>query len=715
MKITQAVEEIERSNLGSEQGFRIQANRRAFQILSSNLYADKITAVIRELSCNAWDSHVAAGKTNIPFEVHLPNMLEPYFSVQDYGLGLSHDQVMNIYTTYFESTKTHTNDLIGGLGLGSKSPFSYTNSFDVVSVYNGVCRNYAMFINEAGKPSVAFMGDSPTTAPNGVRVNMPVKSTDFKAFNVKAAQVFKWFSHPPKVSGDSRFEIPTIKINLDIQGISWRLQESSYSSYNSNAVALMGNVAYPLKTSVIKPKFHKLLEWPLIIDFKIGELDISASREDLSYDSVTVQIIETKLAYIFNDLENRIQDKFKEADTLWEARLLMSVISKDRSLSDILYVMRRSGFKPMWRGQEVSQDIIVWDKLFKSVDPNDPASTPQHAPLVYNVSHWRKARNVAMIKPTTSTVFVLRDVNDAAARCKKYYENKSSSAEVYLIGTVDNSDPTKCPQIARLLKHIGDPPTILASSMDKILREKRTKRAVVTGHRWTGRSNYWRPRKADNWGGAADINVNDGAYYVTMKALDPIYINDGKTDLDLSLDNIIKNAKILGLFDEAGVVWGINKTETRIINNKPGWINIYEFVEKKLNELVANSNIAQIVSDNKQLSVLEINFHSTSTCWMKMFGQHNNSLGEFVRAWDNVKSMKNKLDLNALSMLVNIYQIKIDTNFGNQINLIDLWNQAIKDYPMLVKFAHDITESNHWSLLVDYVNMVDAYNKCSTN
>ena len=106
MRISKEVNTLERGEVGAETTFRIQANARAFSILSSNLYTDKIKAVIRELSCNAWDSHVAAGKQGTPFDVHLPNNLEPWFSVTDYGLGLSHEQVMDLYTTYFSSTKS---------------------------------------------------------------------------------------------------------------------------------------------------------------------------------------------------------------------------------------------------------------------------------------------------------------------------------------------------------------------------------------------------------------------------------------------------------------------------------------------------------------------------------------------------------------------------------------------------------------------------------
>jgi len=132
-------------NTGAVQEFNIKNSAKAFSILSSGLYANKIRAIVRELSCNAYDSHVQAGKSDIPFEIHLPNVLEPWFSVKDQGTGLSVQEVQNIYSTYFESTKTGSNDFIGALGLGSKSPFSYTDNFSVTAVKNGIAGLFFLY------------------------------------------------------------------------------------------------------------------------------------------------------------------------------------------------------------------------------------------------------------------------------------------------------------------------------------------------------------------------------------------------------------------------------------------------------------------------------------------------------------------------------------------------------------------------------------------
>ena len=71
------------SNVGEIGEFRIRNSAKAFNILSSGLYANKVRAIVRELSCNAVDSHIAAGKQDTPFDVHLPNQHEPWFAILD--------------------------------------------------------------------------------------------------------------------------------------------------------------------------------------------------------------------------------------------------------------------------------------------------------------------------------------------------------------------------------------------------------------------------------------------------------------------------------------------------------------------------------------------------------------------------------------------------------------------------------------------------------
>ncbi|MGZ7144954.1 hypothetical protein ACXWOO_11340, partial [Streptococcus pyogenes] len=63
------------------------------------------------------------------------------------------DEEPGLYNSYFASTKAESNDFIGALGLGSKSPFSYTKSFTIVSYHEGEARGYMAVMNN-GEPDI---------------------------------------------------------------------------------------------------------------------------------------------------------------------------------------------------------------------------------------------------------------------------------------------------------------------------------------------------------------------------------------------------------------------------------------------------------------------------------------------------------------------------------------------------------------------------------
>ena len=147
------------SSFEETQNFKIDASAKAFQILSGNIYKDPLKAIIRELSANAWDAHVVKGNEDVPFEISIPNQLTPELVFKDYGVGLSPEAITQLFTVYFGSDKTWTNELIGGFGLGSKTPFSYTDSFTVVSRWNGRMYTFACFHDDKGLPCVTLVAD----------------------------------------------------------------------------------------------------------------------------------------------------------------------------------------------------------------------------------------------------------------------------------------------------------------------------------------------------------------------------------------------------------------------------------------------------------------------------------------------------------------------------------------------------------------------------
>ena len=210
MKLKTQTRDIVRSGITREAKFTIAASAQAFDILSSKLYTDPQLAIVRELSTNAFDAQVEAGTQDKPFFVHLPNGIEPFFSIRDFGTGLSPEAIMSIYTTYFSSTRNESNDYTGALGLGSKSPFSYTDQFTVTSYYDGTAYTYSAFKSERGEPSIALLMQLPTTELNGVEIKINIKEEDFGAFGTAAAKVYRFFPVRPEIVG-RKVDFPEIE------------------------------------------------------------------------------------------------------------------------------------------------------------------------------------------------------------------------------------------------------------------------------------------------------------------------------------------------------------------------------------------------------------------------------------------------------------------------------------------------------------------------
>src|SRR5271170_2500066 len=128
--------------------FHFEFNETMFKMLSKTTYSDPIRAVIRELACNSSDAHEMAGTNSTPFEIHLPTPHEPDFWIQDYGVGMDDQEINDLFTMYGGSNKTDNNDVIGALGIGSKSPYSVTDMFTVVTTKDGITRSYVAHVED---------------------------------------------------------------------------------------------------------------------------------------------------------------------------------------------------------------------------------------------------------------------------------------------------------------------------------------------------------------------------------------------------------------------------------------------------------------------------------------------------------------------------------------------------------------------------------------
>jgi hypothetical protein len=359
MKLADRTIETHSVGVASKNQFNIAQTSKMFKILSDSLYSDKVMAAIRELSTNAYDSHISAGNKN-PFKVTLPTAANPTFVVRDYGTGLSQLDMENLYTTYGASNKNDSNDFVGCLGLGSKSPFAYTKSFTTESYYNGKKYTYIAAIDESGVPTLNLFNTSNTKEPNGLEISFAVKQHDFQEFTDKAKRIFHYFKMKPIVEGGIGNNLQDHKYsntNIIISGAGWRVcrlnSDSQYYPNNfhridSGIVAIMGNIAYPVQTAQIVgqekeempdhiQKWNRAFQkadidsWKsfvseilnsglyLELDFNIGQLEMDVAREGLQYTKDVIKTLRKKTQEIYMEMKEEFSKKIQASQNKVDA------------------------------------------------------------------------------------------------------------------------------------------------------------------------------------------------------------------------------------------------------------------------------------------------------------------------------------------------------------------------------------------------------------
>ena len=327
MKTTEKIPQVRVSgisNAGIAFGIKEDGLAHIFNVLRNQLYSNKVLAVIREYSCNAYDAHVEAGN-KASITVTCPTILSPNFVVRDYGTGLSPEQIQEIYAFYGESTKRNTNEQIGQLGLGSKSGFAYGENFVINSYHNGVRYSYNAFIDASKKGQILLMDESDTSEHNGVEIVIPVKPKDIYVFESTIISFFKHFNPKPNIVD---IDLSKLKAgweigNVELEGEGWQYTfKPNRSHWDSEpTVLVMGNIAYPLNVEAVDG-LKDYFSSQFIVHFPIGSLEVAASRESLQYSAATQQAIKRRFDEISKDINSLIKQQIDKAESLFEAKAM---------------------------------------------------------------------------------------------------------------------------------------------------------------------------------------------------------------------------------------------------------------------------------------------------------------------------------------------------------------------------------------------------------
>lgn len=328
MKLNETRPEIETSGDMEEQSFSIQDTGMIFDILRNKMYGNPILAICREISCNARDAHREVNKRETPIEIQLPTYLEPHFVIRDEGPGISPDRMSNIFIKYTASTKRKDNVQTGGFGLGAKTPFSYSDTFTIETIFDGIKYNYAAHIDETKVGKIQLMSKEKTTLPNGTAIKIPIKAQDFRTFIDGTEFVTRHWDVKPVIKGGTvNYQI----FESSLSGTGWSISKQPvYNSYNygnnhnvREIKLIIDGIEYPLDYTQLKTFADTTAidstNGTTFLYFGVGSLSLSANRESVHLDKDTKEKIKTRIDEIAADIFSTLQKKVDSYPNLWEA------------------------------------------------------------------------------------------------------------------------------------------------------------------------------------------------------------------------------------------------------------------------------------------------------------------------------------------------------------------------------------------------------------
>lgn len=628
MKLNEAKREV--STEGFDNGnhvFKIKQSQRAFEILSSNIYSDKILAVVREYGCNALDAHKSVGRADKAFNVHLPNQYEPFFKIRDFGPGLSDENVTVLFTTYFESTKDSSNDFTGCLGLGSKSAFSYVDQFGIISYFEGKRTFYSAYLNADNVPQITMVSVEPTDEETGLEISLAVKPNDFSAFKEKAGQIFKRFPVAPNFTGNSIL-LDTVEYTLI--GKNYRvIKNNGYRTIKGCVV--QGCVQYPIDIEAFNIPLtelqKKVMKHSIELDFPIGKLNITASRERLNYDKVTQQNIIDRVDEVVLEITKDVSKKIAKVSSMYEARVLYAEILGDSR--GLIATVTKNGI--LYKGQKVDRSSFRLD-LSEEVPildatTNLPVLHTDGTPKLKNKSigsvaeydHYKLANKIPMSSYETTygnieadtlyngtdfikdktCVYVIKDISGISVGpiLKFNFENKAKKVCVLSL-----DDMTRLPEVLKQFEGYPEANFFKLSTLPrqpKAVKVTVKKDAVAVRKFLSVCSIY---SDGTFYTEEKEIDANKGGYY--LMSYTGSIINEG-IDLTLDFKNLVgissakrefikvlhslkeladrtKNFKLLEILSNMYI---INSSYKDIPIKNKAWVSVYDALKPFINEL----------------------------------------------------------------------------------------------------------------------------------
>ena len=402
MKLEQAPQDVSLSSDFEQRDVAIGDVAFILDLFADKIYTHKERAVIRELACNAHDSHIVAGTEDVPFKVHLPTALEPWFSIRDYGTGLEDEDIANVYGAIGVSTKRESNELIGAFGVGSLSPYAMCDSFTVKSYLNGIVRTYQCMRDEKRQPKVIPLGSAPTNEANGLEIKLTVDGRIIE-FENEAENVFSfWEGTLPEINNQDVVK----KCEFERSKYIFQGDDFALTQFYGDMYALMGNIAYKIPYELDEFNCQGYLK------FEIGELDFDTARENLSMTDKVKEKIRDKFAKVKQSISDIAIKRIEEKETAFERATLAEKLSSGQLGRYIGRDKLQEYFLP-----KTAQPLRYWQKRYGGTEKFMSRTVSAEGNNRYFIHKDRMETRIrSLMKDVSSrdfTLYVFQDMQQA--------------------------------------------------------------------------------------------------------------------------------------------------------------------------------------------------------------------------------------------------------------------------------------------------------------
>lgn len=663
----------------------------------ASLYSDTTQTVMFEYVSNAIDSHTVAGKSDVPIEIHLPHKLNPFFIVKDEGVGMTEEQIENIYAVVLNSTKRDSNATIGGYGVGKLVFSPYCGVMFVTSWKDGI-KTVAQCRLKDGDGDIAFIQTNEPTTKQGFEVKIPVKESDFDFFHRNAKYCYSFLKTKPIIKGG------TVELGYDTV-----YSDDKFSILKdkipdrTTIIATIGGIPFPVKVST----YDLDIKWdseeyrfinkyiPTVLHFNVGEIDHTKSRDQLEYSEKTKSAIRGRISYVCKTLKNFINDKINGIDDLHEIRMLLKDL-KSRSEKNVfskitdLYVDNTNDIKFEGKNVAISfsstSDIHINDYSFKGRGRDTIKRTSEGYtygdPIITIPDYFKQTK----INPTIKSY--LNDINENRITVLR---GSSEAIEAFF---KNNQIPTK---YSKCITELPEP-IVIQSRANNRSYNRTVKKGKVFSYKFSIGFN----KGVHAWD-ECELDFDNGCgVYIPIKYFKPI------DDINISnIESAIDYAKEL---NPDLVVYGIKKSEVNKIKS-PNLISVEEYFNKLVSNLFDEIKIPRYIITNTRIS------EPYAKCEITDIARHTKS--DNILYYNKlVKKSKHEVRDNSreISRKIDIYKficqiLKIDNKLkpikdNKRLKIEERLSKAkryiVQKYPLLDRVTYPQAE-----LLAEYIDGVN--------